>query len=85
MKIRYILLIFFSVLAVACSSDGGGGDSGSGNNGGGNNGGGNNSGGNNGGGNNNSTETTDPTDFTAMTSSGNTTYYVSFSLSLIHI
>ena len=63
MKIRYILLIFFSVLAVACSSDGGGGDSGSGNNGGGNNGGGNNGGGNNGGGNNNSTETTDPTDF----------------------
>ena len=61
MKIRYILLIFFSVLAVACSSDGGGGDSGSGNNGGGNNGGGNNGGGNNGGGNNNSTETTDPT------------------------
>ena len=79
MKIRYILLIFFSVLAVACSSDGGGGDSGSGNNGSGNNGGGNNGGGNNGGGNNNSTETTDPTDFTAMTSSGNTTYYVSFS------
>ena len=69
MKIRYILLIFFSVLAVACSSDGGSGDSGNGNNGGGNNG-----GGNNGGGNNNSTETTDPTDFTAMTSSGNTTY-----------
>ena len=64
MKIRYVLLFFFSVLAVACSYDLGGGDSGSGNN---------------GSGNNNSTETTDPTVFTAMTSSGNTTYYVSFS------
>ena len=69
MKIRYILLIFFSVLAVACSSDGNGLDSGIENN----------DGENNGGGNNNSNETTDPTDFTAISSSGNTTYYISFS------
>ena len=54
MKIRYILLIFFSVLAIACSSEGIGGDLGSENN----------DGGNNGGGNNNTTETTDQTDFT---------------------
>ena len=79
MKFNNIILIIFTVLSIACSSDTGSdsGDSNSnGNNTGGNN---NNNGGNNSGGSSSSGETTDPNDFSSTTSPGNTTYYISFS------
>ena len=77
MKYKNIIILIFSALAISCSSDGGSEGTGSENNGD-NNGNNNNSGGNNSGGSNNSGETTDPDDFSSTTSSGNTTYYISF-------
>ena len=77
MKYKNIIILIFSALAISCSSEGGSEGSGSENNGN-NNGNNNNSGGNNSGGSNNSGETTDPDDFSSTTSSGNTTYYISF-------
>ena len=80
MKFNNIILIIFTVLSIACSSDTGydsGDSNNTGNNTGGNNN--NNNGGNNSGGNSSSGETTDPNDFSSSTSPGNTTYYISFS------
>ena len=78
MKYGKIIIILISAFALACSSDGNADGSESDNNGNNNNGG-NNSGGDNSGGNNSSGETTDPGDFSSITSPGNTTYYISFS------
>ena len=82
MKFNNIILIIFTVLSIACSSDTGsdsGDSNNTGNNTGGNN---NNNGGNNSGGNSSSGETTDPNDFSSFTSPGNTTYYISFQLEM---
>ena len=71
MKLRFILLS--SLFIIGCSSGSSGGDEISG---GGNNNGGGNTGGNTGG---NSDGETDPDKYTDSSSSGNTTYYISFS------